>query len=101
MDYRAEAHLKLATPLTPVALALLALTIFLIAGYKRKGFALPIYTGILIGLTMQALTLSLRSVVSENNSLFWIIYSPPLLTIFFTLFLISFFQNFSGKDVGH
>ena len=98
-DYVAEAHLKLATPLTPIALTLLALTSFLITGYKRKGFALPIYAGILIGLTMQAITLSLRSVVSESNSLFWIIYSPPLLIIILTFILILFSQSFSGKDI--
>ena len=97
-DYKAEAHLKLATPLTPIALTLLALTIFLLTSYRRKGFALPIYTGIVIGLTMQALTLSLRSVVSENNSLFWVIYSPPLVTIILTILLISISQSFNSKE---
>lgn len=88
-DYIAEAHLKLATPLTPIALTLLALTTFLITGYRRKGFVVPIYLGIFIGLIIQASTLSLRSVVSENNAFFWIIYSPPIFTIIITLFLIS------------
>ena len=97
-DYKAEAHLKIATPLTPIALTLLALTIFLITGYKRKTFALPIYTGILLGLTMQALTLSLRSIIAENNSLFWVIYFPPLVTILLTIVLISVTQNYRNKD---
>ena len=97
-DYKAEAHLKLATPLTPIALSLLALTVFLITGYRRKSFALPIYIGISIGLTMQALTLSLRSVVADTNSLFWVIYTPPIFTIFFTILLILISQNFYSKE---
>jgi lipopolysaccharide export system permease protein len=92
-DYIAEAHLKLATPLTPIALTILALTTFLITGYKRKGFALPIYIAITIGLAMQASTLSLRSVISENNALFWTIYSPSALVIFFSLLLIYLTQK--------
>ena len=97
-DYKAEAHLKLATPLTPIALSLLALTSFLITGYRRKGFALPIYTAILIGLIMQALTLSLRSIVAENNELFWVIYAPPTITILLTIALIVASENFSAED---
>ena len=92
-EYIAEAHLKLATPLTPIALTLLALTTFLITGYKRKGFAIPIYAAITIGLTVQATTLSLRSVVSGNNSLFWIIYSPSVLLIIFSFLLLYLTQR--------
>ncbi len=97
-NYKAEAHLKLATPLTPIALTLLALTTFLITGYRRQGFVISIYAGILIGLTMQAITLSLRSVVAENKSMFWVIYSPPVITIFFSLLLILISQKFNSKD---
>ena len=92
-DYIAEAHLKLATPLTPVALTLLALTIFLITGFKRKGFSAPIYMAITIGLAMQATTLSLRSVVSENNTFFWIIYSPSVVIISFSFILLYLTQK--------
>ncbi len=96
-DYKAEAHLKLATPLSPIALTLLALSTFLITGYRRKSFALPIYSAILIGLTLQALTLSLRSVVADNNALFWVLYTPSILTIMITILLMSTFQNFYSK----
>ena len=92
-DYFAEAHLKLATPLTPIALTLLALTTFLITGYKRKGFSLSIYSAIIIGLAMQASTLSLRSVVIDNNHLFWIIYAPSVLVIVFSLLVLNLSQR--------
>ena len=92
-DYFAEAHLKLATPITPIALTLLALTTFLITGYKRKGFSLPIYLAIIIGLAMQASTLSLRSVVIDNNSLFWVIYSPSAFIIIISLLLLYLTQR--------
>ena len=97
-NYKAEAHLKLATPLTPIALTLIALTTFLLTGYRRKGFALPIYFGILVGLTMQAGTLSLRSVVAENNALFWLLYFPPIFFIVLAICLILISQNFNRRD---
>lgn len=96
--YLAEAHLKLATPLTPVALTLLAVTTFLINGYKRKGFAISIYVAIAIGLAMQASTLSLKSVISENNSLFWVIYVPSVLLIVFSFLMLLLSQR-SKKQV--
>ena len=92
-DYVAEAHLKLATPLTPIALTLLALTTFLIIGFKRQGFAIPIYTTIIIGLAMQAFTLSLRSIISENNSLFWTVYTPSTVVILVSLSLLYISQR--------
>ena len=98
-DYVAEAHLKLATPLTPIALTLLALTTFLISGYRRTGFSMPIYIGILIGLVMQASTLSLQSVVARDNSLFWIIYSPTLMVIVITLFMLYFSQRILDEGI--
>ena len=97
-NYKAEAHLKLATPITPIALTLIALTTFLLTGYRRKGFALPIYFGILVGLTMQAGTLSLRSVVAENNALFWLLYFPPIFFIVLAICLILISQNFNRRD---
>ena len=96
-DYKAEAHLKLATPLSPIALTLLALSTFLITGYRRKSFALPIYSAISLGLTLQALTLSLRSIVAEDSAFFWVVYTPSVLTIFATILLLSTFQNFFIK----
>jgi len=96
--YFAESHLKLATPLTPIALTLLALTTFLVTGYRRTGFSVPIYSGITIGLIMQATTLSLKSLVSENNSLFWTIYSPSLFVILGCFLLLHFSQMQKIKE---
>ena len=92
-DYFAEAHLKLATPLTPIALTLMALTSFLITGYKRKGFTFSIYIALTIGLAMQASTLSLKSALSGNNSFFWMIYAPSLLLIVTCFLLLSLNQG--------
>jgi lipopolysaccharide export system permease protein len=97
-EYIAEAHLKLATPLNPIALTLLALTTFLITGYKRKGFTLPIYVAITVGLAVQAMTLSMRSVITANNSFFWTVYSPSLLLILCSLLLLYLTQR-SRKEV--
>ena len=97
-DYIAEAHLKIATPITPIALTLLALTIFLVTGYKRQGFSISIYFGILIGLVMQASTLSFRSLVAANNSFFWTIYTPSVLIIISCLFLLALSQRYKSKD---
>ena len=97
-EYYAEAHLKIASPLTPLALTLLALTVFLVSGYKRKGFSIPIYTALAIGLTMQATTLSFRSVVAESLSLFWVVYAPSLVVIVSCLFLLYWSQTFMFKE---
>ncbi len=97
-DYVAEAHLKFATPITPIALTLLGLTIFLVTGYRRQGFSISIYFGILIGLIMQASTLSFRSLVASNNSFFWMVYSPSIIVIIACLLLLTLSQRLQMRD---
>ena len=92
-EYYAEAHLKLATPLSALSLTLLALTIFLTSGYNRKGFAAPIYLGITLGIIIQAITLSLKSIVSENSGTFWLLYSPSIATIIVCLSILILTQE--------
>ena len=86
-EYIAEAHLKMVIPLTSLSLILLALTTFVSINYKKKNFSFPIYCSIAIGLVMQALTLSLKSLVAENSNMFWIIYLPVII-VFLSCFLI-------------
>ncbi len=92
-DYFAEAHLKLAMPLTCSALTILALTTFLLSSHLRRGFSLPIYVCIAVGLLMQSLTLSLKSVIAKDQSLFWVIYSPALLLFLSCFSILVFFER--------
>ena len=92
-EYIAEAHLKLATPISALSLTVLGLTIFLVSGYNRKGFSSPIYLGIFIGLIIQASTLSLKPLVAKNLSLFWVIYVPSLFTLLCCFAILYFSQK--------
>ncbi len=97
-EYYAEAHLKLATPLSALSLTLLALTIFLTSGYNRKGFATPIYLGITLGIVSQAITLSLKSIVSENLGTFWLLYSPSIATLIICFAILMLTQETKIRD---
>ena len=97
-EYFAEAHLKIASPITPLALTLLALTVFLVSGYKRKGFSIPIYTALAIGITMQAATLSFRSVVAEDVSFYWAVYAPSIFVIVCCFLLLYWSQTFMFRE---
>ena len=87
-EYISEAHLKLATPFGAIALTLLALGVFLNSGFTRNGYFTTIITSILAAVIVQALTSAFRTVVINDQNLFWILYVPTIACILFSLLLI-------------
>ena len=92
-EYLSEAHVKLAAPLGAFALTLLALSVFLMSGFNRRGYFNTIMGAIIFAILVQSLTSAFRTTVVNDISLYWIIYSPSLLCIVISVCLIVFSMN--------
>ena len=93
-EYISEAHTKLAAPLAPLALTLLALALFLISGFNRRGYFSTIIIAIGLAILVQSLTSAFRTTVIKDASLYWILYLPSLSCIFLSLCIILFSKYF-------
>ena len=93
-EYISEAHTKLAAPLAPLALTLLALALFLISGFNRRGYFSTIIIAIGLAILVQSLTSAFRTTVVKDASLYWILYLPSLFCILLSLSIILFSKYF-------
>ncbi len=87
-EFISEAHTKLATPLSALALTLLALSCFSISGLNKRSYFKTIIFAITVAIFVQSLISALRTLVVKDTSLFWILYLPSILCIFVSLSLI-------------
>lgn len=94
-DYISEAHIKLAAPLGALALTLLALCAFLISGFSKRGYFNTILLAILGAVFVQSLTSAFRTTVVNDITLFWILYTPSIICIIISIFLIIISINFN------
>ena len=93
-EYISEAHTKLAAPLSPLALSLLALAVFLVSGFNRRGYFSTIIIAIALAILVQSLTSAFRTTVIRDAALYWILYLPSLVCILISLFVILFSKYF-------
>ena len=93
-EYISEAHTKLAAPLSPLALTLLALAVFLVSGFNRRGYFTTIIIAIALAILVQSLTSAFRTTVIRDAALYWILYLPSLVCILISLFVILFSKYF-------
>ncbi len=93
-EYISEAHTKLAAPLSPLALTLLALAVFLVSGFNRRGYFSTIIIAIALAILVQSLTSAFRTTVIRDAALYWILYLPSLMCILISLFVILFSRYF-------
>ena len=99
-EFISEAHIKLATPLSALALTLLALCSFSISGLNNRSYLKTIIIAITTAIFVQSLTSALRTLVVKDISLFWVLYLPSILCIFVSILLIISnisISNFSIK----
>ena len=105
-EYISEAHVKLAAPLAALALTLLALSVFLISGFNRRGYFNTIIVAIILAILVQSLTSAFRTTVVNDSSLYWILYCPAVLCICVSICLIIFSININSpysriKKISH
>ena len=93
-EYISEAHTKLAAPLSPLALTLLALTVFLVSGFNRRGYFSTIIIAIALAILVQSLTSAFRTTVIRDATLYWTLYLPSLVCILISLLVILFSKYF-------
>ena len=93
-EYISEAHTKLAAPLSPLALTLLALTVFLVSGFNRRGYFSTIIIAIALAILVQSLTSAFRTTVIRDAALYWTLYLPSLMCILISLLIILFSKYF-------
>ena len=93
-EYISEAHTKLAAPLSPLALTLLALTVFLVSGFNRRGYFSTIIIAIALAILVQSLTSAFRTTVIRDAALYWTLYLPSLMCILISLLVILFSKYF-------
>ena len=89
-EFISEAHTKLATPLSALALTLLALSFFSISGLNKRSYFKTIIFAITAAIFVQSLISALRTLVVKDTSLFWILYLPSVSCILVSLSLIIF-----------
>ena len=92
-DFIGEAHLKLATPIAPIALTVMALSAFLVTGFNRKGYSKSIVIVIFVGIVVQAFTASLRTTIVRDPSLSVLIYLPSIVCFLLSIIIIVLSQN--------
>ena len=95
-EFISEAHTKLATPLSALALTLLALCAFSLSGLNKNSYLKTIIFAIASAIFIQSLISALRTLVVKDTSLFWILYLPPILCITISLTLIIFNNTVSN-----
>ena len=77
--FLAEAHSRLASPLTAVGFALMALAVALTAGFRRHGGAFPLAVGSLLMVALLAAGLGIASVAARQPKLIFLIWLHALL----------------------
>ena len=87
-EFISEAHTKLATPLSALALTLLALCSFSLSGLNKKSYFRTIISAIVMAIFVQSLISALRTLVVNETSLFWILYLPSIFCIIISISLI-------------
>ena len=95
-EFTSEAHTKLATPLSALALTLLALSFFSVSGLNKRSYFKTIIFAITAAIFVQSLISALRTLVVKDTSFFWILYIPSISCIFVSLSLIIFNVNLSS-----
>ncbi len=77
--YRAEAHQRLANPLTAVGLALLALAVALTGEFRRFGGGLRLFAGCAVMVALLAVGLTLGSAAARQNVLIPLVWVHAVL----------------------
>ena len=95
-EFISEAHIKLVTPLSALALTLLALCSFSVSGLNRKRYLYTIILAITLAIFVQSMISALRTLVINDTSLFWVLYLPSTLCILVSFSLIFFNINISS-----
>jgi len=98
-EFISEAHIKLATPLSALALTLLALCTFSVSGLNRKRYFYTIILAITSAIFIQSMISALRTLVIKDISLFWVLYLPSVLCIVVSISLIFFNINISSLKI--
>ena len=98
-EYISEAHTKLAAPLSPLALTLLALAVFLVSGFNRRGYFSTIIIAIALAILVQSLTSAFRTTVIRDAALYWTLYLPSLMCILVSLLVILFSKYFHYQNL--
>ena len=93
-EFISEAHTKLATPLSALALTLLALCSFSLSGLNKKSYFRTIISAIVMAIFVQSLISALRTLVVNETSLFWILYLPSIFCIIISISLIILNNSF-------
>ncbi len=87
--YVGEAHLRLVLILTPVSLCIFSFSLFLLVGYRRRGYSLLIFAIFSYGTCMQSITFASKSLYLSDKIHWQIIYMPTLFTLAFSLAAIK------------
>jgi lipopolysaccharide export system permease protein len=87
--YRAEAHQRLANPLTALGLALLALAVALTGEFRRFGGGLRLFAGCAIMVALLALGLTLGSAAARQNALIPLVWLHAILPGLVSIWVIA------------
>lgn len=87
--YRAEAHQRLANPLTAMGLALLALAVALTGEFRRFGGGLRLFAGCAIMVALLAVGLTLGSAAARQNALIPLVWLHAILPGLVSIWIIA------------
>jgi len=89
LRYRAEAHQRLANPLTAIGLALLALAVALTGEFRRFGGGLRLFAGCAIMVGLLAVGLTLASAAARQNALIPLVWLHAVLPGLVSIWVIA------------
>jgi lipopolysaccharide export system permease protein len=73
--FRAEAHQRLAAPLTALSYAMVGLAVALTGQFRRHGGGLRLATGIGIAVGLLALGLTINNLATRDNDFVWLVWA--------------------------
>lgn len=89
LRYRAEAHQRLANPLTAIGLALLALAVALTGEFRRFGGGLRLFAGCVVMVALLAAGLTLGSAAARQNALLPLVWLHAILPGLLSVWVIA------------
>ncbi|WP_206935777.1 LPS export ABC transporter permease LptF [Roseococcus thiosulfatophilus] len=95
--YRAEAHQRLANPLTAIGLALLALAVALTGEFRRFGGGFRLFVGCGVMVALLALGLTLGSAAARQNSLLPLVWLHAIVPGLVSVWIIAGLPGLGGR----
>ena len=87
--YIGEAHLRLVLIITPISLCIFSFSLFLLVGYRRRGYSLLTFLIFFYGTCMQSATFASKSLFLSEKIYWQVIYMPTLFTLVFSIAVIK------------